>query len=116
MSDEIQTQFEKLGARVKVSATAHVPVSIDVRSDRHGEYFVVRHARDVEVRVWDVTPWDRHLVLSARVPRGAAGEEVGDAESTFLCGRDERHWFVAAIPESANARTVQAARDALKPA
>ncbi len=39
-----------------------------------------------------------------------------EADTTFLCGHDERHWFVAAIPESARARTVQEAKDALKPA
>jgi len=36
--------------------------------------------------------------------------------STFLCGHDEKAWFVAAIPETAGASDVQAAKDALKPA
>jgi hypothetical protein len=33
----------------------------------------------------------------------------------FLCGQDERHWFVAAIPESAPVGTVRQAKEALKP-
>jgi hypothetical protein len=33
----------------------------------------------------------------------------------FLCGHDERHWFVAAIPESASVGTVRQAKEALKP-
>ncbi len=37
-------------------------------------------------------------------------------KSKFLCGHDERHWFVAAIPESAPVGTVGAAKEALKPA
>ena len=37
-------------------------------------------------------------------------------KSKFLCGHDERHWFVAAVPESAPVGTVRAAKEALKPA
>src|SRR5206468_6923165 len=34
----------------------------------------------------------------------------------FLGGHDERHWFVAGIPESAPVGTVRQAKEALKPA
>src|SRR5262249_54068987 len=37
-------------------------------------------------------------------------------KSKFLCGHDERHWFVAAIPEAAPVGTVAQAMEALKPA
>jgi hypothetical protein len=40
----------------------------------------------------------------------------GNEKSKFLCGHDERHWFVAAVPESAPVGTVLAAKEALKPA
>ena len=33
----------------------------------------------------------------------------------FLCGHDERHWFVAAVPEAAAVSTVATAMEALKP-
>src|SRR5207244_4407074 len=37
-------------------------------------------------------------------------------KSKFVCGHDERHWFVAAVPESARGvGTVRAALEALKP-
>ena len=41
--------------------------------------------------------------------------ENGD-KAKFLCGHDERHWFVAGIPESAPVGTVRQAKEALKPA
>jgi hypothetical protein len=39
----------------------------------------------------------------------------GAEKRKFLCGHDERHWFVAAIPESAPVGTVVQAKEALKP-
>ena len=66
----------------------------------------------MSVEVIDVKRADRHLLLLAR-ESDARGRE---SKSKFLCGHDERAWFVAAIPETANARDVQSAKDALKPA
>jgi hypothetical protein len=40
----------------------------------------------------------------------------GKDKSKFLCGHDERHWFVAGIPETAPVGTVRQAKEALKPA
>jgi len=41
---------------------------------------------------------------------------VNGEKSKFLCGHDERHWFVAAIPETARGVTgVAAAKAALQP-
>jgi hypothetical protein len=106
---ELTRHFEKMGARVTERVDPTIRLELDVMHDRHGEYFMVRHGEDVEVDVLDVSN-DRHLLLSVN---GAMDGPGNRAE--FLCGRDERHWFVAAIPESANARTVQEAMDALKP-
>jgi hypothetical protein len=130
MGSEIQTKFEKMGARIKISVTPEwvmrrnrraprwagdqgpQPVSIDIRRDDAGEYFDLRCRRDVDVRVLDVRAADRHLLLSAHVPAENTGQA---ADSRFLCGHDERSWFVAAVPERARAGTVQHAKDALKP-
>ena len=60
-----------------------------------------------DVAVLDVQPSDRHLLLLVR--------ERGEKHK-FLCGHDERHWFVAAVPESAPVGTVRQAKEALKPA
>jgi hypothetical protein len=111
MEDEITSGFAKMGARVKLKTSERFTVSVDVVRDRkNGEYFSVRHRQDADVSVLEVTPWNRHLLLAVTAP-GNGGPE----QSTFLCGRDECHWFVAAVPESARARTVQEAKDALKP-
>jgi hypothetical protein len=53
----------------------------------------------------------RHLLLLVDTP----ATKDADQMSAYLCGHDERHWFVAAIPEKADAWDVQAAKDALKP-
>jgi hypothetical protein len=120
MTDVMREQFQRMGARVKVATSDRVrAIEVDVQHDRLGEFFLVRHAPAVSVTVPEVTPWDRHLLLTARVPAGAIvedGDRRDPVDQTFLCGRDEFHWFVAAVPESARARTVQDAKDALKPA
>jgi hypothetical protein len=140
MSAELTEEFRRMGARVRVTRWAgDVEVaparpidtlSLDVRRDDAGEYFDLRCHAAVELRVADVRPDDRHLLLSARDAEtpGADGtsssssssqwswaERGGGERSAFLCGRDERSWFVAAIPEAADARDVQGAKDALKP-
>ena len=85
---------------------------IDIGRDARGEFFDVRCDARVGLSACDVRPGDRHLLLEATT--GGAGD--GDVvRSAFLCGHDEKAWFVAAIPESAGARDVQAAKDALKP-
>ena len=131
--EEIIKKFERIGARVavrKVTDSFTVnrhgtrrrrrdgtsgflePVRVDVRQDELGEYFDVRHRHDVQVDVLDFIPRDRHLLLGVHAP---AQQGEPETESAFLCGFDERSWFVAAIPENAGARNVQQAKDALKP-
>jgi hypothetical protein len=38
----------------------------------------------------------------------------GSEKHKLLCGHDERHWFIAAVPESAPVGTVRSAKEALK--
>jgi hypothetical protein len=110
--------FVKMGARVRFGAAetwresaAPRPIALDVRSDGKGEYFHIRKLDEVGMEILDVQPHDRHLVLLARVPH-RLGHVV---KSRFLLGHDERHWFVAAIPEANAVSTVRAAKEALKP-
>jgi hypothetical protein len=113
-SESLTKKFTRMGARVKISEATRRRVStrglvaLDVQNDRTGEYFEVSQSpgSDVEVQVLDVQPKDRHLLLLVR---------GGGEKQKFLCGHDERHWFVAAIPESAPVGTVGQAKDALKP-
>jgi hypothetical protein len=107
-SEVLQRRFNEIGAQLQVPARPWHGVP---RIDVHGSTFDVRFAdgdEAVELEVIDVKPRDRHLVLLARV----AGEK-----SKFLCGHDERHWFVAAVPEAARGVTsVRTAKAALQPA
>jgi hypothetical protein len=112
MSGEmLERRFAAVGARVKIAKGPWMgEPRIDVRTDARGEYFDLRFAdggRGVELEVVDVEPRDRHLLLLAR---------VGGEKSKFLCGHDERHWFVAAVPESARGVSgVATAKAALQP-
>ena len=117
MGTLLETKFEKMGARVKVMSLparlAQDAVRIDVRRDKGGEYFDILHREDVSVHVLDVRKDDRHLLLMAR---STSPDRKDGVKSKFLCGHDERAWFVAAVPEKAAAASVQSAKDALKPA
>src|SRR5579884_4110652 len=111
----LDTKFARIGARLKVadrsSRRTRTPgvVSLDVQADRKGEFFeiVKQPGAEAEVAVLDVQPADRHLLLLVR---------EGKDKSKFLCGHDERHWFVVGILESAPVGTVRQAKEALKPA
>ena len=109
----IERHFARIGARARLSAGAHRRlrtngVSIDIGRDGDGEFFDVALASPTpaELIVLDVQPASRHLLLMAA---------DGTGKHKFLCGHDERHWFVAAVPESRAASTVATAMEALKP-
>lgn len=107
-------KFERIGARVKFGErprrflnTASV-IRIDIGTDRNGEFFELtpQTALLPELEILDVQPEDRHLLLMVREPSG---------KSKYLCGHDERHWFVAGIPEKASVGTVRQAKTSLQP-
>jgi hypothetical protein len=109
----IESQFGRMGARFLVvhqeNARTGADYALDIRSDRRGQYFELRVPAAAEptldLTVLQVRPQDRHLVLLVRKP---------NAKDRFLCGHDEREWFVAAVPGKAT--TVAQAKEALKPA
>lgn len=114
---ELCSKFERMGARLRAGtlpASRFVRenrgVSINIRTDRHGEYFELLTAprREFRLEALDVRPRDRHLLLMVQ-ERNAAAEK-----HKFLCGHDERAWFVAAVP-GRSASTVVTAMEALKP-
>jgi hypothetical protein len=107
MSIEVlERRFAAIGARLNIVGPQVGAPRIDVGSGT----FDIRFAgggRRVELEVVDIDPADRHLLLLVR---------DGDEKSKFLCGHDERHWFVAAVPEDARGVTgVAAAKIALQP-
>jgi hypothetical protein len=81
---------------------------IDVLSVKGREVFSVEASDDASVRVVDASVELRHLLVHATSP--------GQKEPfKFLCGHDERHWFVAGVPNDRGVANVQTAIEALKP-
>jgi hypothetical protein len=109
-TEVLERRFASIGSRVKIVRVPDVRrPRIDVGADRRGEFFelTLARGREIPVEVVDVDRYDRCLLLLWR---------DGAQKSKFLCGFDERHWFVAAIPESARGvGGVEAAKDALQP-
>jgi hypothetical protein len=89
--------------------------TLDVRQDNKGERFalLVRPNLEevLEFQALDVQPERRHLLLLAkRLDRSDM-----DSKQKFLCGHDERHWFVAAVPNARSVTRIEEAMEALKP-
>lgn len=119
----IESRFEKMGARLKVREIrsrwrqgdrewlSPVDFSVDVQRDGRGEYFEIcipTHLRDsLEIHVAQSEERLRHLLLFVRTLDGPSRAD------RFLCGHDEREWFVAAVPGGAS--SVRQAMDALQP-
>src|SRR6188768_1140608 len=111
----LENQFARMGARVKVvqqNATRWGPpagLALDVRRDGDGEFFEVRlpiaPQAAPELVVLQTDRNDRHLLLLAKSADGR--------KDRFLCGHDEREWFVAAVPGAVS--TVADAKESLKP-
>lgn len=80
---------------------------IDIKSDAKGEYFDIRVRTNDEVNyeVIDMRSDLRHLLLMARRE---------NSKHKFLCGHDERHWFVCAVPGQSVSSVVKA-MEALQP-
>ena len=128
MGSDLNRYFSRMGARVKVlegvstvrrwngfGSREEAPlIVLDIRRDKHGEYFEIRTAPGgaQEMIVLNVQPREKHLLLLSR-QFGEQGQFL--AKQKFLCGHDERHWFVAAIPENEPVSTVESAKIALKP-
>jgi len=127
-SNLLEKHFARMGVRIKT--VLHRPVwqrwggwretlasrfSVDVQQDRHGEHFVfnVREGVEDEVSVdlLQVKPKERHLVMLVR--DSASENNTRETKDRFLCGHDEREWFVAAVPGAVS--TVADAMESLKP-
>lgn len=105
----LETMFGRMGARVKIRQVTppRERSGVDIRIDNRGEYFDIGVSRiePIDYQVIDVRPEARHLLLMARTNEG---------KQKFLCGHDERHWFVCAVPGD-SVSNVKAAMEALQP-
>ena len=86
----LRPHFARLGARVRVRELDDPDgwVRIGVGRDRSGEFFDIECEDGVIPEVIDVQTSTRHLLLMVR---------DGRFKPKFLLGRDERHWFAAAV-------------------
>jgi hypothetical protein len=109
----LEEKFRRMGARVKIHPGTRQRVAIDIGHDRKGEFFDLTVRGGVTVNAIDVRPAQRHLLLAAH-DEDHLGLPTGSSQR-FLCGHDERAWFVAAVPEGRPASNVAMAMDALKP-
>jgi hypothetical protein len=124
----LKRQFTKIGATLEVEllptmrrsrqfrrnpGASPVDFLLDVRDGKNGETFILSIRKEVqnllEFVAVDVQPPQRHLLLLSKdftmdIPR----------KEKFLCGHDERHWFVAGVPNQGIV-TVRDAFEALKP-
>ena len=115
----IEEQFLRMGVRLKVTApvvnsrrrwwSRQLEYSLDVQNDRKGEHFVLTVPKewegDLELGLLQTCPRERHLLLMVR--------DEKDTIDRFLCGHDEREWFVAAVPGAVS--TINDAMESLKP-
>ena len=105
----LETMFGRMGARVAIRETISERdrAGINIRSDKHGEFFDIRVRPNEEVKyeVVDLQPRLKHLLLMARRE---------NRKDKFLCGHDERHWFVCAVPGDSVTNVVKA-MEALQP-
>lgn len=112
-ANHLESKFAMMGARFKVSVAPAQQDSndyaVDIKQDGCGQFFELRVPerlrRSLDVNVLQTDKRDRHLLLFVREPEGKAAR--------FLCGHDEREWFVAAVPGGAS--SVVQAKEALKP-
>lgn len=91
----LEKRFSLIGARARFSrifsSSPRVRMGIDIGTDTFGEFFDIKVAGDDDVsyEIVDLQPSLRHLLLMARRT---------ESKEKFLCGHDERHWFVCAVP------------------
>jgi len=110
MATEIRQAFDAIGAEL-IIGSADERFEINVRQEEDREAFVLSYpwSDTISAEALDVKPKHRHLVLDVtgfRLP----------ISGRYLCGHDEQHWFVAALPFSRRTMTVRGAIEALKPA
>jgi hypothetical protein len=105
-----------MGARFRIVRQEVVPFrvrrvdyTLNIVADKRGQIFEMELSAEreaqIEVNVLQCERHERHLLLLVKTP---------EAKDRFLCGHDEREWFVAAVPGGVS--SVVQAKLALQPA
>ena len=115
-TNSIANQFARMGARFRLVRPDQLPsrrrrddYALDIASDEDGQIFELQlsaeRETELDVSVLQCEHRERHLLLLVK---------SREAKDRFLCGHDEREWFVAAVPGGAS--SVAQAKIALQPA
>jgi hypothetical protein len=112
----IERHFARMGSRFRMTRPTSRRgrpdnYSINIRKDNQGDFFDLtvpeKMDNQIDLAVMQIVPEDRHLLLLVR-------KSDSEKKDRFLCGHDERAWFVAAVPGKAS--SVRDAKESLKPA
>ena len=109
MTSKIEQAFSAIGASL-IEETGGGIFEIGLRQLDGRETFQVTYPwfDELTVAALDIKQKQRHLVLDV------AGRQMPTI-GRYLCGHDERHWFVATLPIHKHTTTVRGAMEALKP-
>lgn len=100
--------YSAKNGRERSSRVQLVPILVDVKTEKNHERFEINFdGRGALPRIVDCDRARRHLLLSVRL-----GDER--RADKYLFGRDERHWFAAAVPNE-RVFDVDSAMEALMP-
>lgn len=106
MKTGIEKQFIKMGADVKVVKQKRDDFSVNVADG----VFSILTGDKIDVQVVDTNVKDRHLVLNI-IDKTNKNPKFHSTHK-FLCGHDERDWFIASVNRGKNVRE---AKESLKP-
>ena len=123
-ADQLEKHFTRMGGRIKIERPHSEPrnwrwaapdqYSLNIGRDRHGEHFLFTVptdvGRDLQVELLQLNARQRHLLMLVKSPADSGSTANKDR---FLCGHDEREWFVAAVPDAVS--TISDAMESLKP-
>lgn len=109
MTTKVEQAFTAIGANLVEETTGGV-FEIGLREIAGRETFQLKYPwlDELKIEALDVRPKQRHLVLDV------TGERL-TAIGRYLCGHDERHWFVATLTIHKRTMTVRGAMETLKP-
>ena len=113
--DEPDVRFRRRRARVITPATTRYVLNV-VENGRSPEHFTLdiwpSKIDSLEFVTADLRPELRHMLLMVK---RRDDKNIIVSKDKFLCGHDERHWFIATVPEQNGIANVQDAMEALKP-
>ena len=111
--DSIANHFARMGARfrlvqpdLKSFRRWTIDYTLDLARDKRGQIFELcglpSRLAELDVQVLQCGKAERHLLLLVK---------TGGTKDRFLCGHDEREWFVAAVPGNASNVAVSTSSD-----